>query len=444
MKEAAIVFPTHLFREHPCIRKGRAVFIVEEPRYFTDFRFHRKKLMLHRASMKGYQEFLDKKGFRAEYVEFSEDWRERARRYRLFAVRPFDRKLEESLPEGITLEESPSFLGGELERSGHYLMASFYRRQRKRLGILMEGDRPAGGKWSFDSENRKKLPRGHRVPEITGYPGRHVEEAAEYVKVNFPENPGEAEGFVYPVTFRDARRWLEQFVRERLELFGDYEDAISEKDDFVYHSLLSPLLNIGLLTPAEVIERVLSSGVPLNSKEGFVRQVIGWREFILKIYLLEGERQRSSNFFGNRRKLPQSFYTASTGMPPVDNVIRKVLRNGYCHHIERLMVLGNYMLLSGYCPDEIYRWFMEMFVDAYDWVMVPNLYGMSQYADGGLMSSKPYISSSNYILKMSDFSRGAWCDKWKKLFWSFLEKHRDKLGANPRLALLYSRLGEKS
>ncbi|MBN1568130.1 MAG: hypothetical protein JXA73_09800 [Acidobacteria bacterium] len=209
----------------------------------------------------------------------------------------------------------------------------------------------------------------------------------------FADNPGNTENFIYPVTFEDSRQWLETFIRERLKNFGDYEDAISEKHSFLYHSVLSPLLNIGLLTPKEIIEKVLEAEAPLNSKEGFIRQVIGWREFILQIYLMEGEKQRASNYFEHTKAMPESFYSASTGIPPVDNVIRKVLDTAYSHHIERLMVLGNYMLLNGYSPNAIYRWFMEMYIDAYDWVMVPNAYGMSQYADGGLSRIMPRVKA---------------------------------------------------
>jgi deoxyribodipyrimidine photolyase-related protein len=395
--------------------------------------------MLHRASMKAYQDCLEEAGYRVMYLTFQEDWRSRVRGHRLFAAEVYDRKLEGELPD-VTFSGSPAFLGGELKKSGRYVMGHFYKSQRKRLGILIRDGKPTGGKWSFDADNRKPLPRGHLPPAVHPAKNRYIEEAAEYVLRHFADNPGDTENFVYPVTFEDSRKWLKTFIRERLENFGDYEDAISEKRSFLYHSVLSPLLNIGLLTPKEIIEKVLEAEIPLNSKEGFIRQVIGWREFILQIYLMEGEKQRASNYFGHTEPIPESFYSASTGIPPVDNVIRKVLDTAYSHHIERLMVLGNYMLLNGYSPDAIYRWFMEMYIDAYDWVMVPNVYGMSQYADGGLMATKPYISSSKYILRMSDFEKGDWCRVWDGLFWDFLKKHRDKFLNNPRMTLMMRNL----
>jgi len=320
-------------------------------------------------------------------------------------------------------------------------MAHFYRAQRRRFGILMDEDKPVGGKWSFDDENRRALPQDVKVPRRpkAGF-SEYVREAAAYVERHFPDNPGSTEGFFYPVRTGEARRWLKRFLDRRLALFGPYEDAISTDRPFLFHSLLSPLLNTGLLTPADVIVRTLkfSEGrtVPLNSLEGFIRQIIGWREFIRVAYLLIGREQRASNFWRCRNMLPASFYTAKTAMEPVDVVIRRVLDNAFAHHIERLMILGNFMLLCEIHPDEVYRWFMEMFIDGYDWVMTPNVYGMSQYADGGRVTTKPYISSSNYVRKMSDFPHGAWCDVWDALFWRFIHKHRKVILKNPRMSVM--------
>lgn len=443
MKQAVLIFPTQLFKVHPCLQNNREVFLIEEKRYFTDFKFHKKKLLLHRASMKAYQVFLESEGYKVHYLEFHEDWKKEVQNYEFFLVRPFDVKLEDQLPKNMSWSPSPAFLGGELKKSKRYLMGNFYKRQRKRMNIMVENGQPVGGKWSFDEDNRKKLPKNHQVPTLKTYSSPFLDEAISYVEKHFPDNPGDAHDFIYPLTHHDAESWLKDFLKERFELFGDYEDAISKEESFIYHSLLSPLLNIGLLTPQQVIDEVLKVDVPINSKEGFIRQVIGWREFILQLYLLEGETQRSSNFFHHTKKLPSSFYNGTTGIEPVDNVIKKVLKNAYCHHIERLMVLANFMNLSGYDPNEIYRWFMELFIDAYDWVMVPNVYGMATYADGGLMSTKPYISSSNYILKMSDFKKGEWCDTWNELFWNFLEKHEEKLKDNPRMVFLMKNLEKR-
>lgn len=203
---------------------------------------------------------------------------------------------------------------------------------------------------------------------------------------------------------------------------------------------MSPLINSGLLTPREVVDEGIKyagdNQIPLNSLEGFIRQIIGWREFFRGVYEVAGTRERTMNFWKFKRKIPSSFWTGTTGIEPLDIVIRKVLKTGYCNHIERLMVIGNFMLLCEFDPDEVYRWFMELFVDAYDWVMVTNVYGMSQFADGGLIATKPYISGSNYLMKMSDFPKGDWQKTWDALFWRFMDVHRDFFLSNPRLGML--------
>ena len=258
---------------------------------------------------------------------------------------------------------------------------------------------------------------------------------------HFPDAPGQLQSDpLYPNTHSQATAWLEQFLHHRFEEFGAYEDAIVQHQSILHHSLLSPLINTGLLQPQQVIDSLLqyahTHAIPINSTEGIIRQLIGWREFIRGVYEAKGSEERTRNFWNFSRPMPAAFYTATTGIEPVDDAIRTVLQTGYCHHIERLMVLGNFMLLCEIDPDEVYRWFMELFIDAYDWVMVPNVYGMSQFADGGLMSTKPYISSSNYILKMSNYSKGDWQATWDGLFWRFMHTYRDFFLKNPRLSML--------
>ncbi len=325
-----------------------------------------------------------------------------------------------------------------------FFFTDFYIQQRKRLGCLLDGNgKPAGGKWTFDTENRKKLPKGTRVPKLWK-PGERdsVGEARRYVHQHFPNAVGDDAGFWFPVTHQDARRWLKNFLDHRFEDFGIYEDAIAAEETTLFHSVLTPMLNIGLITPAEVIESALSKidDVPMNSLEGFIRQVIGWREFVRMIYLHQGRRQRTHNFWGFKRSLPKSFYDGTTGIDPLDQVIRRVLKHAYSHHIERLMVLGNFMLLCEINPHHVYRWFMELYVDAYDWVMVPNVYGMSQFADGGLMTTKPYISGSSYVLRMSDFKKGDWCPVWDALYWRFIHNHREFFAGNPRMSVMVKQL----
>ncbi len=214
----------------------------------------------------------------------------------------------------------------------------------------------------------------------------------------------------------------------------------NKSKNFLFHSCISPFLNIGLITPTEVIDKAVQyadkNSIPLNSLEGFIRQIIGWREFVRGIYQEEGLNQLNSNYWGNKKKLASSWYDGTTGIVPLDDCIKTTLEDGYIHHIPRLMVISNIMNLCGVNPKEIYKWFMEMYIDSSEWVMVPNVFGMATYADGGLMSTKPYTCGSNYILKMSDYKRGDWCDTLDGLYWSFTEKNRDFYQSNPRLSLL--------
>jgi len=477
-EEAVLVFPHQLFESHPFISRERQVVLVEEPRFFfkppAGIRFHKKKLLLHRASMRFYLDELRSQGLQVSYVDYRESGKGGSLLNRLkkegvrkvFLADPADNGLERRILKEakdsrleVEISDTPNFLTSKawirkyFAGKSHVAMTPFYIEQRKRLNILVKDGKPQGGRWSFDPENRRRLPKGTKVPKLKRpVSNRYVTEAREYVDGLFPDHPGETEGFFYPVSRKDALSWLQTFLEERLRYFGDYEDAMSREEAILFHSVITPALNIGLLTPAQVVMETLHyarenpTNIPINSLEGFIRQVIGWREFMRAVYLLVGEKERKSNFWGHKQRLPNSFYRGTTGIEPVDHVIRSVTGTAYCHHIERLMVLGNFMLLCEIDPAEVYRWFMEMFIDAYDWVMVPNVYGMSQYADGGLITTKPYISSSNYILKMSDYPRGDWCHVWDALYWRFIQKRKDFFGGNPRMKIMtfqLERMGKK-
>jgi deoxyribodipyrimidine photolyase-related protein len=325
-----------------------------------------------------------------------------------------------------------------------FFQTTFYTAQRKKYKVLLEKDgKPVGGKWSFDTDNRLAYPKGKKPPQVQ-MPSENewLQEARKYVATHFSNNPGELKGPInYAVTHADAEIWLDDFVAHRFADFGLYEDAIVAAEHILHHSVLTPYLNIGLLTPQQILDKVLKAyqqqAAPLNSVEGFIRQIIGWREFIRGVYEAAGTKQRTTNYWKFTRKIPASFYKGTTGIAPVDDTIKKLLASGYSHHIERLMVLSNFMLLCEFDPDEVYRWFMELYIDAYDWVMVPNVYGMGQFADGGLMCTKPYISGSNYIFKMSDYKKGApWAATWDALFWRFMHVHRSFFLQNPRLGML--------
>lgn len=465
---ALLLFPHQLFEANRRLARGKAVFLVEDALFFRQYPFHKHKLVLHRAGMKAHAEALRAVAASVTYFEAAQAPDMRAvvaaiaagAPAELHVVDPVDDWVERRLAREATrsglklvLHATPMFLSspGLLEEQfrgrRRVRMAEFYAAQRRELRVLVEDGKPAGGRWSFDAENRKRLPAGLRVPEPKR-PKRtaFVAEACAYVDARFPGNPGDTADFALPVTPTEARAWLREFVRERLPRFGDYEDAIAGGQTVLYHSMLSVPLNAGLLEPGEVLDAALgASGVPLNSLEGFVRQLIGWREFVRGAYVHLGRAQRTRNFWGHRRPMPAAFWRGDSGIAPLDTVVERVLRVGYSHHIERLMVLANFMNLCGIHPDEVYRWFMALFVDAYDWVMVPNVYGMALHADGGRMTTKPYLSGSNYVLKMSDFPRGDWCGTWDALYWSFIERHRAFFDGNPRLSLAprqLDRMGE--
>ncbi|MGD9347072.1 MAG: cryptochrome/photolyase family protein [Candidatus Aminicenantes bacterium] len=466
MNQVTLIFPHQLFEAHPGLSHSKSAYLVEDPLFFFDqqrkIKFHKKKLVLHRASMLYYKEKLETQGFKVHYIPYqksaaTDDLFQRFVKdqiRKIWVADVVDSELDKRLSLGahkanIELEFLPTpgfltdceWLKDFLVESKHYSQTRFYIAQRKRLDVLVEKGKPVGGQWSFDPLNRRKIPKGTPIPEIASIPeNAFLKEAQEYVKKNFPSHPGKVEGFLYPVTHVDSRIWLDDFLYNKLDVFGDYEDAMVHDESFLFHSVLTPSLNVGLICPKDVLERTLAfvekHPIPVNSLEGFIRQVIGWREFMRAIYILEGERERTSNFWGHRQKIPDSFYTATTGIGPVDTVIERVIDRGYAHHIERLMVLGNFMLLCEIAPRAVYRWFMEMFIDAYDWVMVPNVFGMSQFADGGLITTKPYISSSRYIQKMSDFPKGEWCTVWDALYWRFIDKHRDFFTRNPRMRVM--------
>ncbi len=471
MNTAALIYPHQLFVPQPAIAGADHVFMVEDPLFFTQYPFHQQKLVFHRASMKAYAAALSDTGLTVKYVEAKElsksgDITKQLAKWKIKTVQvvdPCDDDLETALvgqlkAAKITLTTlpDPHFLT-KREQITQYtagkkklFFTDFYMQQRKRLNLLLEpGEKPVGGQWSFDPDNRKKLPASVAVPKVT-WPksNEFVLEAQDYVKQNFPKNFGTTDNFTYPIDHQQARVWLKQFVRDRLALFGDYEDAISSKHEIVFHSVLTPMLNTGLISPQEIVDEVMKHAdkVPLNSLEGFIRQVVGWREFIRLVYLTHGRKQRTSNFWKLTKPMPKAFYDGTTGIAPIDHVIKQVLRTGYCHHIERLMILGNFLVLCDVHPDAVYQWFMELFIDAYDWVMVPNSYGMSQQADGGLMTTKPYISGSAYVLKMSDFKKGPWCPIWDALYWRFIDQHTEFFAANPRMAMMAKmkeKLGDK-
>ncbi len=470
-----LVFPNQLFAEHPGLRyQPSRVILIEDSLFFGDAEyplcFHKQKLWLHRATMKRYQQMLQDRSFPTEYLDHDPRAnsllhqlsklgpRVKSRPFKLMCAHPTDFILEKRLARhcrelDLELEflPNPGFINLPQEnfeyRAGkhRWQMADFYKWQRQRMDVLVKGGQPVGGKWSFDDENRKKVPRSllGEIPEMMRIQRDSIDqEAQHYVGKMFPDNPGNLNQLYYPTSHDAASKWLVHFLENRLARFGDYEDAILAGESWLWHGVLTPSLNTGLLTPGQVLDSTLTfaarNETPINSLEGFVRQVIGWREFIRATYQDIGVLMRTTNHWNHLRKMPSSFYDGTTGILPIDDTIHRIRETGYCHHIERLMVLGGFMFICEIHPDEIYRWFMEMFVDSYDWVMVPNVYAMSQHADGGMITTKPYFSGSAYIRKMSHYKSAAWCDTWDGLYWRWIWKHTDELARNPRWAMMCS------
>ncbi len=470
-----LIFPHQLFAKHPGLKLDPdQVVFLEDSLFFGDARypaqFHKQKLWLHRATMKRFADRLKDKGYNTKYVDYSVDQptlidqlrratkTSKRKGEKLIVADPVDFILNKRLRAaadklGVECQflPSPGFINSPEEneeyRAGkkRWFMADFYKWQRQRLDILMDGDEPQGGRWSFDEENRKKLPKKllSSIPPLLELKRDSFDsEATRYVEKKFPDNPGRLDNLYYPTSHAAAKRWLKHFLSNRLQQFGDYEDAIVQGESWLWHSVLTPALNTGLLTPNEVVKATLKGAaktdVPLNSLEGFLRQIIGWREFMRATYQDLGVAMRTTNHWEHHRQMPDSFYDGSTGIAPIDDTIQRILETGYCHHIERLMVLGGFMFLCEVDPDEIYRWFMEMFIDSYDWVMVPNVYAMSQHADGGMITTKPYFSGSSYIRKMSHYKQDSWCEIWDGLYWRWIWNHVDELGKNPRWAMMCS------
>lgn len=477
-RPAFFVGPGDLHPKLACLPASPAegtVVLVESAAWEGALPFHRQRLVLVLSALRHYARELAQAGYTVEVVQaptFLEGLRQHVRRHgssRLVALQPREwgpyQALERAAREGslgvpVELRED----GGP---GGHFLLTRreflewargrehlrmdlFYQWMRKRTGALMEGGKPAGGRWSFDVDNREPA-KGVRPPPVPRYPPDELTRQAMREVAARPGLWGEVEGFDWPVTRAQALGELEHFLAQRARGFGTYEDAMVAGQRWLWHSRLSPAMNLGLLPPGELLERVLAAyargGLPLNDAEGFVRQVIGWREFIRGVYWLRMPGLRQANMLGATRPLPAFYWQPErTRMRCMQECAGSVYETGYTHHIQRLMVLGNFALLAGVAPLELSHWFWAGFVDAWEWVELPNVHGMALFADG-TFTTKPYAASGAYIHKMSNYCQGCAYDVKKRtgegacpfnpLFWHFLERHRERLEPNPRLATLY-------
>ena len=464
MKKIFIVLGNQLFNPSyfEKFRNDHLFFICEDFQLCTYHKHHKHKILLFLSAMRSFADELKKKkfeviyksieekDFKESYVDklFKEIEKENVKEISMFEVEDkfFEKQLLENLKElKLNYLKSPMFLSSRddfktyLNQVKKPFMANFYKKQRVDHNILVDSDnKPVGGKWSFDDENRKKLPKEIDLPEkFTLKETKHTKDLKEIVEKTFSHHPGKTKSFWTCTNRKDTESYLDYFLDKKIENFGDYEDAVDQRDNILFHSSLSPQINLGLLTPEEIISKIKSKTISkINSHEGYIRQLIGWREFIRGIYQNFDEKLEKSNFFNHKKVMKETWYTATTGLVPLDYSINNALEYGWTHHIERLMILCNIMNLSEINPKEVYKWFMEMFIDSSDWVMSPNVYGMGLFSDGGIFATKPYICGSSYFLKMMHFKKGSWCDIMDGLYWRFIDKHKDFFLSNPRLSMM--------
>ncbi len=443
---------------------------------------HKKKIAFIFSAMRHFARSLEEKGYRVRYVRLDDADNagsfhgevERAvtiyKPNKIVVTEPSEYRVLENIMSwcfDANLEVRPDarFLCSHddfaqwADGRKQFRMEYFYREMRKKHNILMDGDQPAGGEWNYDSENRKPPSNDLIVPDTyVRAPDDITEQVISLTREFFPDHFGDVEPFHFAVTRPQALDALDQFVRQRLSNFGDYQDAMVQGEPWMYHSHLSFYINCGLLLPLECVkaaEAAYDAGdAPLNAVEGFIRQIIGWREYVRGIYWLKMPDYERENFLGAERKLPPLFWGQATQMNCLGQCVKETKENAYAHHIQRLMVLGNFALIAGLDPVEVNDWYMIVYADAYQWVELPNVTGMILFADGGLLGSKPYAASGAYINKMSDYCKSCRYKVSKKngpeacpfnyLYWNFFIENEDKLRDNPRLGMTYRTLERMS
>jgi deoxyribodipyrimidine photolyase-related protein len=456
------------------------VLMVEVREEATYVRHHKQKIAFVLSAMRHFAAALAAEGLRVDYVRMDDPANTgsfggelaralaRHRVSRIVVTEPGEWRVWQMMQDwreeiGVPLEIRPDdrFLCSRQEFAGwasgrrSLRMEYFYREMRRRTGYLMHGGEPVGGAWNLDAENRKALPREVDIPRRDGFtPDAITREVIALVERLFPDHFGRAEPFRWAVTRADALQALEDFVTLCLPRFGDYQDAMRTGEPFLFHALVSPYLNVGLLDPREACERALAAweagAAPLNAAEGFIRQIIGWREFVRGIYWTRMPDYAATNALGATRPLPAFYWDARTDMNCIRQAVSGTFDNAYAHHIQRLMVTGNFALLAGIAPAEIEAWYLAVYVDAFDWVELPNTHGMVMWADGGLLGSKPYAASGAYIDRMSDYCGDCRYDVARKtgegacpfnlLYWNFMIENEATLRANPRMGMVFRNL----
>ena len=470
-----------LIPNHPALEKAKkdnrtenlCVLMIESDARVRRKRYHAKKLILLFSAMRHFAAYLRDQGITVDY-RFAEDMTSaidaHIREYYPDSMivmaassirgQEYQRRMQNRMGIPVDILPNPMFLSNRydpfpgIDIEKNIRQESFYREMRQHSKLLMDEDgEPLGGNWNFDKQNRKKLPEGIDIPEgISFKPDQITQDVMKSVAERFPWTEP-VEDFDLAVTHQEAEKASVDFFQHRLKHFGTYEDAMTHRDSVLFHSMLSPYLNLGLLDPLDLAKRAEehyhNGEIEINNVEGFIRQVVGWREYMHWQYQRLMPGLAEGNYFDAHKPLPEFFWTGETEMNCLKHVIQRALKDGYAHHIERLMIISNYCLLAGIAPLEVLDWFQSLFIDAYDWVMLPNVMGMGLFADGGRVGTKPYISSANYINKMGDYCRDCIYDHNKRtgekacpfnfLYWNFLLEHEEMLRENHRMArMLYN------
>jgi deoxyribodipyrimidine photolyase-related protein len=421
-----LILPDQLFHK-TYFDKTYEYVLWECPHYFKAYNYNKKKLVLHRASMMYFYDYMKENGYKIKYCGFNENIHNFNDDFILY--QPLNKVEILNLPEyTIYKRNTPALLLSQEDyneynkKTKKFFFYAFYMWAKGKTNIIPSIK-------SLDKENRLRISSTNlTIKQPNTKENKYILEAINYVNKHFPDNYGSTDNFMYPVTHKDAQKWLTHFLKYKFQHFGPYQDFIHKDDPFLYHSMLSALINIGLITPSQVIQHISVynsiNKVPLNSYEGFIRQLF-WREYQYYCYMYYSFN--NLNYFANNKKITKDWYTGNLGIEPVDDAIKDAFASGYLHHIIRLMVVGNYMNLSGLHPREGFRWFMEFSCDSYEWVMHQNVLDMVFFVSGGATMRRPYISSSNYILKMSNYKKGEWSLHWDTMYKKFVNKNKKKL-----------------
>ncbi len=493
-KESVWILPDQLSLDISSLQ-GRSpnipIVMVEFQDREGSVRMHKMRLVFLLSAMRHFRDRLISQGYRVDYYAADDpdekraalcregylaclkDYVKRNGIERLFVTEPnlfsLDEQIRNSLADclkiAVELVPTNQFLVSRAQfrnweqMQGELVMENFYRMMRQNLDILMDGSDPQGGRWNYDIENRVPPMGSMNIPHL---PDAGIDEITQnvikLVNEQFADYPGTTDGYYLPVTHEAAAKWFEDFLDKRIRLFGMYQDAMLREEWYMYHSLISPLLNAGLLSPRETIVGVENlfreGGIPLNSAEGFIRQILGWREYINGIYWTNMPQYTRSNFFDHQNPVPKMLIDGRSRMNCVKAVVLQTWNKGYAHHIQRLMIVGNFFLLTQVSPQEALKWFLEAYVDAHEWATIPNVIGMILFADGGYLGTKPYAASANYISKMSDYCRGCYYKARKRvgdracpfnfLYWYFLKRNAELLKDNPRMSMVYNLLYRKT